>query len=320
MAKIHALGAIDKRARRRRDLYKKISRIRNYVLHPNAPISEVNDKTSSKSSSALDHEIVTFRKISNYPQNIEEKVYKKALKIKNSALYPTVSTSQVNCDTLSNPSSTVDPENAALQIIARYPPNIQDIVEAMERNLFRPKVLERACNTIRIMANNEENRRGICYAHAIPVIVKGMEIHQNVPLVQVYACAALQKLTFIDPQNFITVTDDTNTVTVIRGRNEHEEFECFCLENYVNFSRINTKLLVITGGIRTILNAMKHHSEDISVQSYACSALTCFTVCVEYLEIMRRENPQYLLENAANRFPLYCKAVANQILERLNNI
>lgn len=219
-----------------------------------------------------------------------------------------------------------DNEPRALNVMSMYSSDVTEITDIMTAYVTDPKVQERSCNTLRILANDPSKERDICNANVMPLVVRAMKAHLQVPLVQVSACALLQKLTFNKAKNFVTVTGNADDATMITslnqdyGNNETQEFECSSLENMVNYSMVSTRALVTAEGIQAILDAMNEHQDNMSVQSYACAALLCFTVCSEYLILLGGKNPQPLLDNAVKRFPGLCGKNVKKVLERLKEI
>lgn len=230
----------------------------------------------------------------------------------------------------------------AIKSISQSNISIARLIKIMKANKNDSKIIEKCCNRIRELANNEENRIEIGRTDGIKVILQSMRIHIDVALVQVNACAALQKLAFADSKYVSAVNTSSNgaialtntnsspnnnlkkqfSLTHLEQEQQEEYFECCSSpEQLNNYDVHNMKQIIYYGGQEDILNAMKNHPDHLPVQLYGICALVCFTFSSEYLHLLNDcGESKYLLEAAARRFPGMCKHDARNVLDRLSEL
>ena len=228
-------------------------------------------------------------------------------------------------------------ENEIIKNISQSNISTSDLINAMKTNINNAVIIGKCCNRIRDLANDEMYRNEIGDNNGIQVILQAMRMHIDEALVQVNACAALQKLAFSDskyvtparieaPYVVLTNTNNlrknVNTYNHTNSMELQEEFECCSSPTeQLNFNVQNMKQIIYYSGLQDILNAMKYHPDHLPVQLYGICALVCFTFSSEYLRLLNDcDESKYLLEAAARRFPLMCRNDARNALDRLSEL
>lgn len=201
----------------------------------------------------------------------------------------------------------------------------REIIKVMKSNLHDVKVQVECLNRLRLLARNEKEIQDIGRAGGIKIIIKSMVAHIHDPLVQVNSCSTLQKLAFMDSKYLLAAgtAASRHGPTVVSSRNQEgiPEFECCSsLEQLTSFNVYNMSEIISSGGIEAIFSAMKFHPDHLPVQLYGVCVLACFTFSPDYLRLLRGDEPEYLLEAAARRFPSMCSHDALNVLARISEL
>ena len=80
----------------------------------------------------------------------------------------------------------------------------------------------------------------------------------------------------------------------------------------------NKTSIAESGGVGSVLHAMRNHADDKHVQKEACGTLRNLLTHHHTRESIRSHQPHRELEHAADRFPLECEDNAYSVLDRID--
>ena len=156
---------------------------------------------------------------------------------------------------------------------------IKAILEAMRKHPKNDEVQIDGCKALASLAFDTSLQRTIASSCGITVIIDAMKEHLDNWQVQAEACKALSELAYRCTENKKIITECHGATSIVEAMIRHEQSTRVQLEAcralFSQAIRHGSKVIIIeSGAVLTVLNAMKLHPKDLSIQDHGCRLLT----------------------------------------------
>ena len=156
---------------------------------------------------------------------------------------------------------------------------IKAILEAMRKHPKNDEVQIDGCKALASLAFDTSLQRTIASSSGIAVIIGAMKGHLDNWQVQAEACKALSELAYRCTENKKIITECHGATSIVEAMIRHEQSTRVQLEAcralFSQAIRHGSKVIIIeSGAVLTVLNAMKLHPKDFSIQDHGCRLLT----------------------------------------------
>jgi len=197
------------------------------------------------------------------------------------------------------------------------------IIDAMAQRIASPSIQRVGCSAIQNLSCNEDNEVAIAEAGGISTIVAAMDMYLENTKLQHKACAALRNLAASNNDNRTRIRREGGVTSIINAMRVHDdqkhvqEVACSALGNLCLQNEDNRVAIAKAGGISRIMLALLTHADVAGVQEKGCRALYNLSMNKENIALIREEEPETVLWDAASKFPSECGDWTQRLLQKL---
>lgn len=197
------------------------------------------------------------------------------------------------------------------------------ILAVMAQRIDSPSIQRVGCSAIQNLSCNEDNEVAIAESGGIAAIVAAMDMYLDNVKLQHKACAALRNLAASNNDNRTIIRREGGVSSILNAMRHHDaqkhvqEVACSALGNLCLQNEENRVALGQAGAVSRIMLALLTHSKAAGVQEKGCRALYNLAQSKENLRLIREEEPETVLWDAASKFPSECGDWTQRLLQKL---
>ena len=222
----------------------------------------------------------------------------------------------------------------AIMLVQRPNAKLADVVSAMWANEEDGGLQLMGCISITRLAREAVNRKGgagstivLIAMNSLTAIVNAMKNHPNEPAVQEKACEALLHLSSADGLREVSFAASGAVASIVAAMQAHVSDAIVQREACSALHKITLRggadratVIASVSGFTAIQNSLGAHPDQVDVQREACQALEVVTSFPDAnLPFLPGLQAASLLQLAAEKFPMECKASADTVLGRISN-